>query len=53
MQDGQFTLGWFVGWLEREGQTYVFATNLAAPDGADGKKARAVTEDILRDRKLW
>lgn len=53
MRDGQLTLGWFVGWLEREGRVYVFATNVAASEDADGKKARAITEDILRDRKLW
>lgn len=53
VRDGQFTLGWFVGWLENQGRLYVFATNIAAREGADGKKARAITEEILRDRKLW
>jgi bla regulator protein BlaR1 len=53
MRGGRFTMGWFVGWLEREGRVYVFATNIAASEGADGRKARAITEGILRDRKLW
>jgi bla regulator protein BlaR1 len=53
VSEGKATLGWFVGWLERGSRTYVFATNLAAAEGADGKKARAVTEDILRGKKLW
>lgn len=53
MAGDKAVLGWFVGWLERGGKTYVFAANLAAPEGADGAKARALTEDILRGKRLW
>ncbi len=47
-QDGKITLGWFVGWVEREGKTLVFATNIAAADNAWGPTARDITRSILK-----
>ncbi len=52
-KNGQDTLGWFVGWLERRDKLYVFATNLAAAQGASGARARQITEEILREKGLW
>lgn len=48
-QDGKWILGWFVGYVEREGKVYVFATNVEGPDGANGGRARTITRAILRD----
>lgn len=44
--------GWFVGYVKHDGNTYVFATNIQAKDGALGRKARAITEAILHQRGL-
>ena len=42
-------LGWFVGHVRAtDGREVVFATNVEAPEGADGTAARRVSFDILR-----
>lgn len=46
-ENGKITLGWFVGWVEREGKTLVFATNIAAADKAWGPTARDITRSVL------
>jgi beta-lactamase class D len=48
-------VGWFVGYLEREGNVYFFATNVESPEPAPESFAparRAITEKILRDLHL-
>jgi len=47
-------LGWFVGYVERKDRegVYVFATNIEGEDGASGKKAREITETILKEMGL-
>lgn len=47
------TLNWFVGYLEREGKTYVFATNIKGQDIPDRNTARQITEAILKEMTLW
>lgn len=47
------TLNWFVGYLEREGKTYIFATNIKGQDIPDRNTARKITEAILKEMKLW
>lgn len=42
------TLGWFVGYLERAEETYVFATNIRADTGATGFKAREICAAALK-----
>ncbi|GAP12525.1 beta-lactamase class D [Longilinea arvoryzae] len=47
--------GWFVGYLERDGNVYFFATNIEStdPDGfASGAAAREITENILVEEGL-
>lgn len=51
-QDGKWILGWFVGYIEKEGKYYVFATNIIAENGATGPKAREITKAIARDINL-
>jgi beta-lactamase class D len=49
-------VGWFVGYLETNGNVYFFATNLesASPDGlANGGLARKISLDILRELGLF
>lgn len=48
-------LGWFVGYLEREGNVYFFATYIEAPEPAPDnfiQARRAITEKVLRDLQL-
>ena len=51
-QDGRWLLGWFVGCVEKQGNRYFFATNIQAPDGATGGKAREITKLILKDLQI-
>jgi len=54
-QRAQLHLGWFVGYLEREGNVYFFATNLNSsdPDGiANGETARKISLNILGELGL-
>jgi beta-lactamase class D len=47
--------GWFVGYLETQGNVYFFATNMESddPDGlANGATARQISLDILKSLKL-
>ena len=54
-QEGVWTLGWFVGWVERDGQAYIFACRLEAGAGreAHGGRAREVAEAVLHAWDLW
>lgn len=45
-------LNWFVGYLERGDNRYIFATNIEGRGVSDPKDARHITEDILRQLKL-
>ena len=40
-------LGWWVGWVSKEGKTYAFALNLDIPDGEDGAKRVSVGKASL------
>jgi len=52
LQDDKWILGWFVGCVEKQGKRYFFATNIQAPDGAIGGKAREITKLILKDLQV-
>lgn len=51
-EDGKWKLGWFVGCIEKQGSRYYFATNIQAPDGATGGKAREISKAILKDLQI-
>ena len=53
MADGKVTIGWFVGYVKKDGKEYVFATNIEAKDGAWGSKAREISTEILKSLGLW
>lgn len=47
MADGKNVNGWFVGFLEKNGRTWCFATNIRDSEEADGSTAARITTDIL------
>ncbi|SMC76384.1 class D beta-lactamase [Sporomusa malonica] len=51
-QDGQYTLGWFVGCVEKNGHKYFFATNIQNAKDAHGGKAREISKLILKELEL-
>lgn len=50
--EGKWSLGWFVGFLESNGKTYVFACNITSGEEPSGKTARAIVEDVLESQGL-
>jgi beta-lactamase class D len=50
--DGKWVLGWFVGFLERGGTTYVFACNITGGEKPSGKNARAIVENVFKSQGL-
>ena len=45
---GQFTVGWFVGAVERNQRRYFFAINIEGEKEASGIKARSIAIDVLK-----
>lgn len=46
-------VGWFVGYLEKDGQVYFFAANIhSSQSAANGVKAQAITRAILQGLRL-
>lgn len=46
-------INWFVGYVEKGDEVYLFATNLELPEGsADSGRAKDITKRILRDMEL-
>ena len=43
------TLGWFVGWVESEGNVYFFAVSLRCGEGANGADAQKIARGIFAD----
>ncbi len=50
-EQGTFVLGWFVGYVESKGKTYVFAC-AAQGDNVMSKDARAIVESFLKEQGL-
>ena len=46
-------LGWFIGYLEKDGSVYYFATSLQNERDADGSAATALTLEILESLGLY
>ncbi|MEY8392699.1 BlaR1 family beta-lactam sensor/signal transducer [Lachnospiraceae bacterium 45-W7] len=51
--DGQDVNGWFVGFVENEGNTYFFATNIQNNANATGNSATEITKSILSELNIW
>lgn len=45
--------GWFIGYVEKDGNTYIFATNIEAANNATGGKAKEITLNILKDKNIY
>ena len=50
--EGNWSLGWFVGFLESEGDVYVFACNITGGENPSGKVAREIVENVLKAEGL-
>lgn len=46
--EGVYSIGWFVGLVEKDGRRYYFAANIEAADGATGIKARTISVEVLK-----
>lgn len=53
MLDYEDVNGWFVGYVEKEGNTYFFATNIQGKTEATGSKASEITFSILEDKRIY
>ncbi len=51
--EGQDSNGWFVGFVETDGNAFFFATNIQSTADATGKKASEITQSILSDMGVW
>ena len=51
--EGVYSVGWFVGVLEKNNQRYYFATNIEAVDGASGIKARTISIEVLKQLYIY
>lgn len=45
--------GWFIGFVETEGNTYFFATNIQNGENCSGSTAAKITLSILADKKIY
>lgn len=51
--DGQDTNGWFIGYIEKSGHVYYFATNIQSTSNTTGSIATEISLSILSDMGLW
>lgn len=47
------TLGWFIGYIEKDGHIYFFATSIQNEDNAMGAVAAELTFSILSELDIW
>lgn len=52
LDNGKWTLGWFVGCVEKKANRYFFAVNIQGPDGTTGPKAKEISQLILKDLQI-
>ncbi len=51
--NGMDVNGWFVGYAAAPDNTWFFAANIAADDGASGSSAAEITRRILSEMDIW
>lgn len=51
--DNKNVNGWFIGFLEKDGNTFFFATNIQGADFANGSMASKITLEILKEKNLY
>ncbi len=45
--------GYFIGYVEKDGNTYLFATNIEATNNASSGKAKEITLKVLHDLQIY
>lgn len=45
--------GWFIGYVESNGHTFIFATNIQGEDNVGGSVAVQITLSILKDKNIY
>ena len=50
---GRNVNGWFIGYIEKPGRTWYFASNIRGEDGAAGAAASEIALSILSDLYIW
>ena len=45
--------GWFIGFIEKNDNTYFFATNIQGIDNANGSTAAEITQKILEQKNIY
>lgn len=45
--------GWFIGYVEKNGKQYIFATNVQGEENTNGSLATKITLDILGDKNIY
>ena len=45
--------GWFIGYVENKGKTFIFATNVQDENNASGSMATQITLDILAAKDIY
>lgn len=51
--EGKNVNGWFIGFLEKDGNTFFFATNIQGADFANGSMASKISLEILQAKNLY
>ena len=51
--EGEEGIGWFIGFVEKKENTYIFAANIQGDKQVDGAVARDITLSILQDKKIY
>ena len=51
--NGKNVNGWFVGFVEKEDNVFIFAVNIQGKDDAGGKKAAETALAVLKDKNIY
>ena len=51
--NGRAANGWFIGYIENEGSSFIFATYIQGDDNAGGSMAAQITLSILADKGIY
>lgn len=51
--NGKDVNGWFIGYVEKDGNAHLFATNIQSKDYSNGSTAAKITLSILNDKKIY
>lgn len=51
--NGKSINGWFIGYVEADGNTWFFAANIQGSDNASGTRASGIALNILKDKGIY